>query len=60
MIKEFEKKYGSLDEKIYKSGSQTGDMKIPVTGGAGFIRRGIVKRLCGTKAFYKIRMRIEA
>ena len=41
------KKYGSLEEKIYKSGSQAGDMKILVTGGAGFIRRWIVKRLCG-------------
>ena len=38
-------KYGSLEEKIYKSRSQGGDMKILVTGGAGFIGRWIVKRL---------------
>jgi len=41
------KKYGSLEEKIDKSGSQAGDMNVLLTGGAGFVGRWIVKRLCG-------------
>ena len=38
-------KYGSLEEKIYRSISQGGNMDILVTGGAGFIGRWVAKKL---------------